>query len=457
MLKKSDVVKLEISGLTSEGSGVGRYENIAVFVPFTAVGDVIECRIVKVMSRYCYGIVDKILVPSPDRKDSGCAYFGKCGGCSLRHIDYAAELAAKQKIVRDAFTRLGGFADIGEKFEPILGSRATEHYRNKAQFPVSADADGRLSTGFYARRSHRVVGGADCLLIPEIFTDICTDILSYANSRGVTAYDEALGEGLLRHIYLRQGEQSGEIMAALVVTSADCEQLFEPLAKDLSEKYPALKSFLLNINDRKTNVILGKKVIPIFGGEYIYDEMCGKRVAISLHSFYQINTPQAERLYGIAAEYAELRGGEALLDLYCGIGTIGLSMSGKVGKLIGVEIVPQAIENAKRNAADNGVSNAEFICADAGTAAAELYSRGLRPDVIVCDPARKGCTRDTLEAMAKMSPERIVMISCNPSTAARDCEILSSLGYGVRKIRAVDLFPGTEHVECVVLMSRVEN
>lgn len=456
MLKKNDIIELEISGLTSEGSGVGRYEGIAVFVPFTAVGDVIGCRIVKVKSRYCYGIIERIIVPSTDRKDSGCARFGKCGGCSLRHIEYKAELAAKEKIVRDAFLRIGGMEGIESKFEPIVGSERTERYRNKAQFPVSADESGNLCTGFYARHSHRVVGSADCLLLPEIFSEICTDILDYANSRGVTAYDEVSGEGLLRHIYLRRGEHSGEIMAALIVTSADCTELFEPLARQLSEKYSELRSFLINVNDRRTNAILGERVIPIYGGDCIHDEMCGKRVAISLHSFYQINTSQAERLYGIAAEYAELSGREVLLDLYCGIGTIGLSMSGSVSRLIGVEIVPQAIENAKRNAYENGIGNAEFICADAGTAAAELFSRGLHPDVIICDPARKGCTRDALDLIAKMSPEKIIMISCNPATAARDCAVLCGEGYRVGKVRAVDLFPGTEHVETVCLMSRRE-
>lgn len=451
MLKKNDIIELEITALTNEGNGVGRHEGIAVFVPFTAAGDIISCRIVKVRKSYCYGIVSEIITPSPDRCGSGCGIYGKCGGCSFRHMTYPAELRAKEQIVRDAFERIGG---LHPEFCGILGAEQTDRYRNKAQFPVSADENGRLYSGFYARRSHRAIETSDCPLLPEVFCGICADILDYANEHGVTAYDELTGEGLLRHIYIRRGVHSGEIMAALVVTSDECAALFRPLAEALAEKYSGIKSVLLNINSRRTNAILGESVIPLFGSDRIHDTMCGRKIAISLHSFYQINTVQAERVYRLAAEKADLGGSETLLDLYCGAGTIGLSMADRVGKLIGVEVVSQAIENAKENAAANDIGNAEFICADAGRAAQMLYDRGELPDVIIADPARKGCTPDTLEYMAKMHPSRIVMISCNPATAARDCAELEKLGYRVISVTPADLFPRTEHVECVVHLEK---
>lgn len=451
MLKKNDIIELEITALTNEGNGVGRYEGIAVFVPFTAVGDVISCRIVKVRKSYCYGIINEVITASTDRCDSGCGIFGRCGGCCFRHISYAAELRAKQQIVKDAFERIGG---LHPEFHEILGAELPDRYRNKAQFPVSADESGRLYAGFYARRSHRAIEAADCPLLPEVFCSICADILDFANARGVTAYDEETGEGLLRHVYIRRGFHTGEIMAALIVTSDECVELFRPLAKALAEKYPDIRSVLLNVNSRRTNAILGDRVIPLFGSDRIHDTMCGRRIAISLHSFYQINTAQAERVYRLAAELASLGGDETLLDLYCGAGTIGLSMADRVGKLIGVEIIPQAVENAGENAAANGIGNSEFICADAGKAAEMLYRRGELPDVIIADPARKGCTPDTLEYMAKMSPSRIVMISCNPATAARDCAELEKLGYRTQSVTAADFFPRTEHCECVVILTK---
>ncbi|MBR1724894.1 MAG: 23S rRNA (uracil(1939)-C(5))-methyltransferase RlmD, partial [Ruminococcus sp.] len=324
MLKKNDIIELTITGLTNEGSGIGRHEGIAVFVPLTAVGDVISCRIVKVKSSYCYGIIDRILTPSPDRCDSGCGIFGRCGGCSLRHISYGAELIAKQQIVRDAFERIGG---LQPEFHDILGAEQPDRYRNKAQFPVSADENGRLYAGFYARRSHRAIETTDCPLLPKVFSEICSDILGWCSERGVTAYDEVTGEGLLRHIFLRRGVHSGEIMVGLIVTSADCAELFRSPARELARKYPGVRSVILNINSRRTNAILGERVIPLLGGDRIYATMCWRRIAISLHSFYQINTVQAERVYRLAAELAGLSGGETLLDLYCGAGTIGLSMS----------------------------------------------------------------------------------------------------------------------------------
>ena len=453
MAKKNDVIKLEITALTNEGNGVGKLpDGMVVFVPHTAPGDIISCRIVKVTKSFCYGIIDSLETPSPKRCEDSCPAGKRCGGCCFRHIAYGYEAEEKERFVRDAFTRIGR---LSPEFMPVIAAESPDRYRNKAQFPVSRDESGRLFAGFYAKRSHRAAEAEDCLLLPEVFIRVRDFIIDFCNERGVTAYDEQTGEGLLRHIFLRRGVHSGELMAALIVTSADCAELFTKLARLAAERFPELRSFMLNVNPDNTNVILGRETLTLYGKDHILDTMCGKTVSVSLHSFYQINTVQAERVYGQAAEFAGLTGSETLLDLYCGAGTIGLSMADSAKKLIGVEVIPQAIENAKANAAMNGIANAEFICADAGEAARLLFERGERPDVIIADPARKGCTRDTLEYMAKMAPQRIVMISCNPATAARDCAILGELGYATEKCRAADFFPRTNHVECVVLMSRI--
>ena len=452
MLKKNETVRLEITGMTNEGNGVGRAEDIAVFVPMTAVGDVIDCRIGKVMKSYCYGIIDKLIDPSPARIVPDCPVYARCGGCAFRHFTYEEELRVKQEAVRASFERIG---KLTLEYEPILGSRSTEHYRNKAQYPI-AEVGGRAVCGFYSRRSHRVVPQTDCLLQPEIFRDILNYCLAYVNDNAVPAYDELTGRGLLRHIYLRRGEHSHQIMLCFVVTGFKEGGIFAPLAEAVAGKFPDIVSVVLNENYAPGNVILGKKLRTLYGSDTIEDVMCGRRVRLSPLSFYQVNTPQAERLYAIAAEYAGLTGGELLLDLYCGAGTVGLSMADKAGRVIGVEVVPEAIENAKYNAAANGLDNCEFICGDAGKISGLLCSRGERPDVIIADPARKGCTRDTLEYMAQMRPERIVMISCNHATAARDCAILAELGYKAEKCRAVDMFPRSSHVECVVRLTKTE-
>ncbi len=450
-MQKNDIIELEITDLTNEGNGVGRYNGIAVFVPYTAIGDVIKCRIVKDKKSYYYGIIESIIKPSESRLSSDCEAFGRCGGCSFRHITYEQELSAKQKFVTDAFKRIGG---LDVEFSEIIGAKSTSNYRNKAQFPISTDENGKLYAGYYAKRSHRAIKCESCNLLPSIFLKICNDILDFSNERGLTSYNEKNGEGLLRHIFLRQGYHSGEIMIAIVATSKDYTNEFRALAKSLSVKYTQIKSFLLNVNSRSTNVILGDESITLFGEDHIHDIMCGNLVEISLKSFYQINTHQAELLYSKAAELASLTKDDTLLDLYCGAGTIGLSMAKNAKNLIGVEIVPESIENAKQNANINSIDNCEFICGDAGKAAKLLYEKGEHPNVIIADPARKGCDKASLEYMTKMVPDKIVMISCNPSTAARDCAILEELGYKAIKGQAVDLFPRTGHVECIILIVR---
>lgn len=453
-LAKNDIITLEITALTNEGSGVGHYKEdssdgrgMAVFVPLTAVGDVISCRVVKVLRSYAYGRVEGILTSSPDRAEDGCPVYAKCGGCCFRHISYEAELRAKQGFVQDAFTRLGG---LSPEFLPIQGSESPEGYRNKLQMPVSKQ-DGRTVCGFYSERSHRVIPVDKCALQPELFAEITRFVTEQADRLRISVYNEEKHEGVLRHIYLRQGHYSGEVCLCLVARRKVPE--FERLAKAAAERFPEITGVVLNINRDRTNVILGEEEQVLFGRAEIKDTMCGVNVEISPKSFYQVNTPAAEALYRQAAEFARPEG-KLLLDLYCGAGTIGLSMAGNARRLIGAEIVPQAVENARENADRNSIKNAEFICADAGQAAQQLERSGERPDVIILDPPRKGCSEDTLTACAGMQPERIVMISCNAATAARDCKRLAELGYTAAMVRPFDLFPRTSHVECVVLINK---
>ena len=450
-MKKNDFCTIEITGMTAEGNGVGRTgDGMAVFVPLTAVGDVISCKIVKVGKSFSYGIIDRIITPSPDRIQSDCSVSDKCGGCTFRHMSYSAELAVKDKLVRDAFLRLGGFKDI--QFDEICGGD-TDRCRNKAQYPA-AEQNGRAVCGFYSKRSHRVVPFTECRLQPKIFGDITEECLRLVNDKKIPAYSEENGSGILRHIYLRRGFHSGEIMVCFVVKNKSRLNDFSDIGKIISEKYHDIKSVILNINPKNTNVIMGTENITLCGSDEITDTLCGKKISLSPMSFYQVNTAQAERLYRQGMEYAELTGEETVLDLYCGAGTIGLAFSDKAKKIIGCEIVPEAIENAKKNAAVNGVKNAEFYCGDAGELAKKLADEGIAPDVAVIDPPRKGCDTLTLDSLLRMSPKRIVMISCNPATAARDVKYLAENGYEVKKAKAFDLFPRTGHVETVVLLSK---
>lgn len=448
-MKKNDIVNIEITGLTQEGNGVGRFENMAIFVPFTAVGDVIDAKIVKISKTYAYGIIDSVVTSSKDRIDSDCASFFKCGGCSFRHINYAAELCAKQGFVADAFKRIG---KIKCQTEPILGCESINCYRNKAQYPVRQAGDMAVC-GFYSKRSHRITSQTQCLLSPDIFALIANDILDFVNKNRIKAYDEATNSGILRHIYLRRGFNSGEIALCLVCRKY-CD--FSGLVKLLCEKYSEIKTVVLNINPDSTNVILGKKNIVIFGDGVISDVMCGNKIELSPHSFYQVNTEQAQRLYAIARDFADVDENSFVLDLYCGAGTIGLSMARHIKRLLGVEIVESAVNNARENAKRNGILNASFICSDAGEAAQKICESCEFPDVVILDPPRKGCDSLTLESVVKMSPQRIVMVSCNPSTCARDCAALESLGYITERIKPVDMFPRTGHVESVCLLTKVQ-
>ena len=454
-LQKNQLLTLRIERLSNDGSGVAHSsEGEAVFVPGTAPGDEAQVRIVKDCGRYAFGILDKLLTPSPDRIPVDCAVAGPCGGCSLRHLDYAAELRAKQESVADAFRRIGGL-DV-----PVLDalpSPEVDRYRNKVQFPVGRDKDGAPCIGFYAGRTHRIVPCPDCKLQPGVLNDIGNTLCAFFAAHGIQPYDEERGKGLVRHIFLRRGAHSGQIMVCLVCTRPKLPHSDELVAL-LREKFRDIATILINVNAKKTNVILGEESVTLYGPGFIEDTLCGVPVRLGPLSFYQVNTLAAERLYGVAAEYAQLEPDDVLLDLYCGMGTIGLSMAGHCRELIGVEIIPEAIDSAKANAARMGdavAAKSRFFCADAGEAAARLAAEGLRPDVIMLDPPRKGCDETTLSAVVQMSPRRVVYVSCNPSTAARDAAWLGQHGYRAEKVQPVDLFPRTMHVEAVLLLTKL--
>ena len=470
VLQKNGLYEAEITGMTLEGNGVCRVDGFTMFLPLTVPGDRVRLKAVKLQKSFGYGIIDQLLAPSPARVDPECPVYRQCGGCAFRHMDYREELRLKEQTVRDAFVRLGGFTVYKEGEEPVPGGVPMEpilggdeeglsvcHYRNKAQYPIAA-INGRLRAGFYARRSHRLIPAEDCPLQDKAFGPVVEDFVRIAGELKIPAYDELTGEGVLRHLFLRKGRQTGELMACIVAAKERFKGR-DALAGKLIRAHPEITGLLLNVNSEKTNVILGGKTVCLYGQERLTDRFMGMAFEIAPEAFYQVNAEQAARLYRQGFRYAAFKGDETLLDLYCGIGSIGLSALPQVGRLIGVEVVPQAVESARRNAALNGVSDrARFFCADAAETARRLAEEGLKPDVIIVDPPRRGCDRTVLDSIARMAPEKVVMISCNPSTAARDAAILcdGEHGYRLVKFRAVDMFPRCGHVETAILLSRGE-
>lgn len=452
-LRKNTQWVLSITDVTQDGYGVGRVEDMVVFTPGCARGDVVRVQIIGVRSRYAYGKLLAVEEPSSARIPVDCPVFSKCGGCIFRHIEYAEELRLKEERVRNALRRI---AKLDVELEPIVGCEQTVGYRNKAQYPVGWEK-GEPVFGFYAPRSHRIVPAEGCFLQLPAFKRVLDACGRWMSENKVSAYEEQTGKGLLRHIFLRQAPATGELMICMVVNgSAENLPKRERLIQYCLDAAPQTKSIVLNRNTARTNVILGKTCETLWGDDHITDVLCGLRFSLSPLSFYQVNSRQAERLYRTAAEFAGLRSTDVLLDLYCGVGTIGLTMAGQVGRLVGVEVVPAAVEDAKRNAAQNGIKNASFFCADAGEAAVRLCKEGLAPDVVVVDPPRKGLDKAIVEAVARLSPSRMVYISCNPETLARDLVLLREKGYSCSRARPFDLFPRTAHVETVVLMSRVK-
>ena len=468
MLKKNDEIRLTIDAMTAEGSGIGRYDGMAVFVPNTAVGDTVLCHIIKAKKNYAVGKAFKVFTASKDRVEPDCPVAAQCGGCCYRHVTYEAELSYKHRRVADAFERIG---HLEVDVLPVRGSDETLRYRNKAQFPVQLDRNMNPIMGFYASNTHRVVPCENCVLQPERFGDVLTVVREWIIRRGITVYDEQTHKGLLRHVYIRQGHYSHELMVCLVVNGEGPRSTPVPrvsfLVDALKDTIPGFKTLSINYNPAKTNVILGDETEVVYGDGFIEDTLLDCTFRISPKSFYQVNTPQAEVLYSIAAEKAfgpadgtdkAPAGKPVLLDLYCGTGTIGLTMAGRCSRLYGVEIVPEAVEDAKRNAAANGIDNATFLCGDAADAAARLRADGVKADIILVDPPRKGLSEPLIQTIADFDPEKIVYISCDPATLARDCARFAEKGWYIAEgVQPVDLFPRTAHVENVCLLKKPEN
>lgn len=452
LLKKNDIVDLTITSATAEGSGVGKTQDgIAVFVPLSAIGDRLEVRILKVKKTYAFGKTEKIITPSPSRITPDCPVFSKCGGCTWRHISYDEECKIKQQKVIDAVTRIGGITDI--MFEPIIKNDGINRYRNKAQLPVGIDRNGSPVIGFYSFHTHRITDCWDCLLQPEIFTEVVEVTREFIKKTNTSVYDEHTGKGALRHIYIRLGEKTNELMVCYVVNANGLKQ--ENLLIDMLKKaLPNLKSVIFNSNRENTNVILGAKNRTAYGTDFITDELCGLKFKISPFSFWQVNRNQAEKLYNKAKEYANLKSDEILLDLYCGTGTIGLTMAKNCKSLVGVEIVEQAVRDARENAELNNISNARFICDDASGAAEKLKNEGLKPDVVILDPPRKGCGEGLVKTIAAISPSRVVYVSCDPATLARDLQYFTQNGYTPKQITPCDMFSRTYHIESVCLIEK---
>lgn len=444
-MNKNDIVKTEIYDLSDTGMGIGRADNMVVFVRGAVPGDILSARIVKVQKRIAYGIIEELTTPSSHRITPDCPHFLTCGGCALRNLDYRRETELKSKGVFETMRRIGG---VEMAPEDILFSDSGR-YRNKAQFPI-----GEKGAGFYALHSHRIVDIKNCLLLPREFSLAAEEFSRFLTQYNIPFYNEQTKKGLVRHLFLRKGEVSSEVQAAVVVfedSMPHTEELINLFKTVFGDK---LKSVALNINSMANNVILGDKTRVIYGAPYIADTLCGVKVRLSLNSFYQVNHKAAELLYKRAALYAEPEG-KTVLDLYCGAGTIGLSMAKAAKRIIGVEIVPAAVEDAVYNARQNGIENAWFICADAEAAANTLKTEGIKPDVVILDPPRKGCSEELLNTVAEgFAPERIVYVSCDKATLARDVRILSQLGYNLKEYTTVDMFPRTAHVETVVLITR---
>lgn len=514
--QKNEITTVRIDDIGAEGEGIGKVEGFTLFVKDAVVGDVVEARIVKVKKNYAYAKVEKVVTPSPFRVEPKCAYHRQCGGCQLQALSYEKQLQFKQEKIRNNLIRLGGFneAVVDEKMEPIIGMEKPWHYRNKAQYPVGRNREGHIVTGFYAGRTHSIIANTDCALGAAENREILEMILEYMEENKVSAYDETTGKGLVRHVLIRKGFTSGELMVCLVInkdmTDVSCalcsnarknkadkkEKEILPKQEELLRRLVSVKgmtSVSVSFNNERSNVIMGKEVCTIWGKDTISDTIhvrdmnrpgypyTGKELTfyISPLSFYQVNPLQTEKLYSLALEYAGLTGQETVWDLYCGIGTISLFLAGSAHKVYGVEVIPQAIQDARENAKRNNIRNVEFFVGKAEEVLPAFYERHgrsddrifdkieaeaadnrtaaesasmLRPDVIVVDPPRKGCDEACLATMLKMQPERIVYVSCDSATLARDLKVLCEGGYELRRIRGVDQFGMTVHVETIALL-----
>lgn len=442
---------LTIEGYDSGGSGVARLPNgQVIFVPGALTGETCQVEIVKVGRAACWGQVRQVTAPSPHRLASDCPYDALCGGCQLRHMDYEEELTFKKNRVEEAIRRIGGLEIAAET---IHGAASPHRYRNKVQFPVAPGPEGP-NIGFYRARSHQVTDVADCLLQPTAAARLRQGVKDWMEEYTIPPYDETAHKGLIRHVYVRTN-QKGEALCALVVNGETIPHQ-EALVHRLRQAEPKLTGLVLSVNREKTNVILGKTFRTLWGRDYLEDSLCGLTFRLSTPSFYQVNREQAEVLYRRAVEFAGLTGTETVLDLYCGIGTITLAMAKEAKRVIGAEVIPQAVADAKENARRNGIDNASFFWGDAGQVAAMLAQQGERPQVVCVDPPRKGLAPDVIETIVKMAPQRVVYVSCDPGTLARDLKLFHQQGYAPQRLACADLFPRTHHVESVVLLTQTQ-
>lgn len=450
MLRKNDIFTVDVEDMNFLGFGVAKIDGLAVFISGAVAGDRARIKIIKTAKSYAVARCEEIITPSDIRVNDTCPVSASCGGCAFRSVTYDFERSLKENSVKMSFVKQG-MSDV--TVMPLTTADRLSHYRNKGQYPVRRDASGKTVIGFFAAKSHRVLDCANCELQNDAFAPIIEEIRAFIDEKDISAYDEESGKGLVRHIYLRIGEKTGEIMLCMVICGEKLPHEDEFVSR-ITGKFPAVKSLYINTNKENTNVVLGDKYRLIFGATHITDILCGVKLEITPQSFYQVNRDAAELLYQKGASLADFKGDELLLDLYCGIGSIGLSMARKVKKLIGIEVVPSAIECAKKNAALNGITNASFYCGDAADAEkllenAKAAEGDFLPDVVVLDPPRKGCAEELLSYLSKLGVKKIVYISCNSETLARDAKFLTENGYKMSEVYPFDLFCRTGHVECV--------
>ncbi|MBE7030611.1 MAG: 23S rRNA (uracil(1939)-C(5))-methyltransferase RlmD [Ruminococcaceae bacterium] len=436
--------------MSLDGCGIAKADGYTIFIKNAVIGDTVRVRVTKANRSYGFAVTEELITPSPDRISPTCAQFGQCGGCQLMHLSYPKQLEWKAATVRANLRKIGGIAEEDYQFDGIIGAEKKLGYRNKTQFPVGRHK-GQAVCGFYLSRSHQIVPCTACGIATPAANQAVEAILSYINQNGISVYDEATHKGLVRHIYIRDGGK--ELMAVIVANSKKPLPHTEKLVEALSV-LPQVKGIVQNVNTERTNVVLGKKNLLLWGNEQIVMQACGLEFMLSPNSFFQVNTAQMERLYARAAEYAQLSGTETVFDLYSGVGSISLYLAKKAGQVVGVEIVPDAVENARQNALRNGIENVQFHCGDCAEVVERLLADGIRANIVVVDPPRKGCDEALLSLIERIAPKRLVYVSCNSATLARDAAWLKEHGYTMQRCSAVDMFPNTTHVETVVLLQR---
>ncbi|MGA9290800.1 MAG: 23S rRNA (uracil(1939)-C(5))-methyltransferase RlmD [Anaerobacillus sp.] len=448
-VKKNDVVEVEFRDLSHDGAGVAKIDGYTLFVPYGIPGETANVKVIKTKKGYGFAKLLDVKVESEDRNTPPCPIFYQCGGCQTQHITYDSQLRFKHKQVQDVMERI---AKIDVPVHPVLGMEDPWRYRNKAQVPVG-EQNGKIVAGFYQQRSHQIIDMDQCLIQEQENDEVLRVVKGIAEKYGIRAYDERSHRGTLRHVVAKYGKQTDDIMVVIVTKNKDLPNR-KNIIKEITEQIPKVKSIVQNVNPKRTNVIFGDETRVLWGSPYIYDTIGDIKFAISARSFYQVNPDQTKVLYDQALEYAGLTGNETVIDAYCGIGTISLFLAQKAKQVYGVEIVPEAIDDAKRNAELNGITNAEFAVGEAENVIPAWKEQGIKPDVIVVDPPRKGCDEALLQTIIDMKPEKVVYVSCNPATLARDLRILEDGGFETKEVQPVDMFPHTTHVECVTWLEK---